>query len=209
MLGFIKKDLIMIKSNFKSLGIILVVYLVMAILGDMDISFILPFMSVMLMISTFSYDSFNKWDAYALTLPNGRRNSVKAKYLVTILVILLATILTAILSFIISLNNKNFSIQTMLPTLVGTIIGTLLIEIVMYPVIYKYGVEKARFIIIFIIFGIALAGGLIISFINNYNLLKYISFLKNYWVFIVIILTILFMYLSYRISLKIQLKKEY
>ena len=77
MLGLIKKDLLMIKSNIKTLFIILVVYGVMAYQGQMDLSFILPFMSVMIMISTFSYDAYNKWDAYASCLPNGRQNSVR------------------------------------------------------------------------------------------------------------------------------------
>ena len=77
MIGFIKKDLAMIKSNFKLMGILLFFYVVMGLLGEMDISFILPFMSVMIMISTFSYDNYNKWDAYSVTLPNGRKNESK------------------------------------------------------------------------------------------------------------------------------------
>ena len=68
MLGLIKKDLFMMKSNIKTLLIILVVYGVMAYQEQMDLSFILPFMSVMIMISTFSYDAYNNWDAYVLSL---------------------------------------------------------------------------------------------------------------------------------------------
>ena len=59
MIGFIKKDLAMIKSNFKLLGILIIVYAIMGLMGKMDISFILPFMCVMIMISSFSYDNYN------------------------------------------------------------------------------------------------------------------------------------------------------
>ena len=93
MLGFIKKDIAMIKSNFKLIGILIVVYTIMGLMGEVDISFILPFMSVMIMISTFSYDNYNNWDAYSISLPNGRKNSVKAKYIATILMILVVYLL--------------------------------------------------------------------------------------------------------------------
>ena len=60
MLGFIKKDLFLIKSNLKFLLILLVIYGIMAYQGQMDLSFLLPFMSVVLMMTTFNYDTYNK-----------------------------------------------------------------------------------------------------------------------------------------------------
>ena len=112
MLGFIKKDLAMIKSNFKILAILFILYAIMGFSGEMDISFILPFISVMLMLTTFSYDSFNKWDAYCVTLPDGRKNSVKAKYVATLVMILIITVITTILSILISYyNSKNVAIS--------------------------------------------------------------------------------------------------
>lgn len=44
MLGLLKKDIIMIKSNLKVLVIIFAVYILMYLQGSMDISFLLPFM---------------------------------------------------------------------------------------------------------------------------------------------------------------------
>ena len=66
MIGFIKKDLFMIKNSLKFIGIIFIIYLMMALTNTMDVTFLLPFLSVMLMISTFSYDDFNNWNAYAV-----------------------------------------------------------------------------------------------------------------------------------------------
>ena len=102
MIGLIKKDLAMIKGNFKFLAIFIILYFILGLMGKMDISFILPFMSVIIMISTFSYDNYNKWDAYVITLPKGRKNSVKSKYVTTILLVLILTIVTVLLSFIIT-----------------------------------------------------------------------------------------------------------
>ncbi len=73
MIGFMKKDIVMIKSNFKLIVVLVILYIAMGLMGDMDISFMLPFMCVMIMISSFSYDNYNKWDAYSISLPNGRK----------------------------------------------------------------------------------------------------------------------------------------
>ena len=203
------KDLAMIKSNFKLLAILIIVYAVMGLTGEMDISFILPFMSVMVMISSFSYDEFNKWDSYAATFPGGRKDSVRAKYLATILMILIITIITTSLSFIIAYNKtKTFDYEYIFLTTLGNIFGTILVLSFMYPIIYKLGIEKARIAIFVTIFGIAILGGILINYIDLATLLNGLAFLENYWVFIIIILGIVFLYGSYRLSLRFQLKKE-
>ncbi len=210
MLGFIKKDLAMIKSNFKILAILFILYAIMGFSGEMDISFILPFISVMLMLTTFSYDSFNKWDAYCVTLPDGRKNSVKAKYVATLVMILIITVITTILSILISYyNSKNVDFEIILLSMFANIFGTLIVLSFMYPIIYKLGIEKARISIFIIVFGIAIFGGFILNFIDISSILNTISFLQNYWKEIIIILEVLMLYFSYKISLEINLNKEF
>ena len=210
MIGFIKKDLAMIKSNLKLLGILIVVYAIMGLMGKMDISFIIPFMCVMIMISTFSYDNYNKWDAYSISLPNGRTNSVKSKYITTILMTLIVSIITVILAFIISyVNNTVINYEQILATMFGTVFGTLLVLTVMYPIIYKFGVEKARIGIFLIVFGTVIIGSLLANYIDITNLLKSLSFLKDYLIIILIIIALIMVYASYKISEKIFSKKEF
>ena len=210
MIGFIKKDLAMIKSNLKLLGILIVVYAIMGLMGKMDISFIIPFMCVMIMISTFSYDNYNKWDAYSISLPNGRTNSVKSKYITTILMTIIVSIITVILAFIISyVNTKVINYEQILVTMFGTVFGTLLVLTVMYPIIYKFGVEKARIGIFIIVFGTVIIGSLLANYIDITNLLKSLSFLKDYLIIILIIITLIMVYASYKISEKIFTKKEF
>ena len=133
MLGFIKKDLLMIKSNWKFLAILFIVYIFMSFSNQMDISFILPYMSVMVMISTFSYDTLNKWDNYATALPNGRKNLVKAKYVATVFVIILITFLTTILSILASfLHHDHVNFNMLLVTIISSIFATLLVQFIMY-----------------------------------------------------------------------------
>ena len=210
MIGFIKKDLAMIKSNFKLLGILIVTYSILGLLGKLDISFLLPFITVMIMISTFSYDNYNNWDAYSICLPKGRKNGVKAKYMATIIIILVISFITGIISLLISyLNFKVINYEQILITLLGTIFGTLLVITFMYPIIYKYGIEKARISIFLIIFGLFILIGFISKYIDFTFISNILSLLENYIIPIIIILMILMVYISYKISARIFWKKEF
>ena len=205
MLGFIKKDLLTIKSNLKILLVIFVVFAIMAFNGDMSISFLPPYMSVMIMMSTFSYDAYNKWDSYASTLPNGRKNIVTSKYLSTIILILCTTFIVFILGILCStLNNVKIDFLE----LFATIFATILCEAIMYPIIFKFGIEKARIGIFALIFGIILLGELLINYINVGKVLNSLSFFNNWWIIIFPLLVIIMLFSSYLISLKIYMKKE-
>lgn len=92
MLGLIKKDLLLIKANLKSMIIIFVIYIMLAFQGTFDVTFIIPIIGIMLFISTFSYDDFNNWNSYAVTLPNGRKNVVRAKYIVSIILMIILAV---------------------------------------------------------------------------------------------------------------------
>lgn len=210
MLGLIKKDLLMIRSNFKLLAILFFVYGVMAFQGEMDLSFLLPFMSVMIMISTFSYDNYNQWDAYAITLPDGRKNSVRAKYLATILLIIVTTMIITALAIIIAYaRTKVINFENIFSTLLGAIFATTLLLSFMYPVIYKFGVEKARIGLFVVVFGIAIISGIIVKLFDFESLFQALDMLNNYWLIIIPIVTILMVYLSCKISEGIYRKKEY
>ena len=210
MIGLIKKDLAMIKGNFKFLAIFIILYFILGLMGKMDISFILPFMSVIIMISTFSYDNYNKWDAYVITLPNGRKNSVKSKYVATILLILILTIVTVLLSFIITYCRYHIlDYEEILSLTTGSIFGTLLVLSFMYPIIYKFGVEKARIVICSLVFGIVILGSFIIKYIDLTGIIKILNIMQDYWIIVILLFSFLLVYASYRLSLKIYLKKEF
>ena len=209
MLGCIKKDLLMIKSNVKILVILLLIYIVMAFQGQMDLSFLLPFMSVMIMMSTFSYDSYNKWDAYAISLPDGRKNSVKAKYLSTIILIIITTVIITILSCIISYVKTNIiDLENIAATIVGSLFATVLLQSFIYPTMYKFGPEKARIGLMTIIFGVAIIGGFIVQYVDFSPIIKILNFIESYWIIVFLIAMILILYISYKISERIYFKKE-
>ncbi len=209
MLGFIKKDLLMIKGNLKSLVILFFIYSVMVFQGQIDSSFMLVYLSVILMMSTFSYDTYNKWDAYSITFPNGRKNNVRAKYCSTIILIVITAIIVTILSMTISYVSTNaIDFENIIGNLVGCTFATSLLVSFMYPPIYKFGLEKARIGIFLVIFGVSFAAGLIAKYVDFSSVIKMLDFIGDYLIVILPIAAILILYISYKISERIYFKKE-
>ena len=210
MLGLIKKDFLMLKGNFKTWLILLFVYIVMEFQESMSLAFLLPSMCLVTMLSTFSYDSYNKWDSYVCSLPDGRKNSVRAKYIATILLILVTVIITTILTIIIGYyRTKTINIESMGETIMGAIFATTLLQSIMYPAIYKFGIEKARIAIFIVVFGTALVGGVLSKYIDFESIIQGLAFLENYMMIIILIIIVVMLYISYKISEAIYNRKEY
>lgn len=210
MLGLIKKDFLMLRGNFKTWLILLFVYIVMAFQESMSLTFLLPFMSIVTMLSTFSYDSYNKWDAYVCSLPDGRKNSVRAKYIATILLILVTVLITTILTIIIGYyRTKTINLESMGETIIGAIFATTLLQSIMYPAIYKFGVEKARIAIFIVIFGTALVFGVLSKYIDFQSIIQELAFLDKCMMIIIPIIIVAMLCISYKISEAIYKRKEY
>ena len=210
MLGFIKKDLSIIKSNLKIILVLLLVYITLAITDTMDIAFIIPFMSLMLMISTFSYDTYNKFDAYAATLPNGRKNSVKGKYLTTLILVISSAILITIITMAIAYFKEGvLDFEYTLMNMFGVIFATGILITLLYPSMYKFGVEKARIGMFIIVFALAIIVGFMANFFDFADIITKLDALEKYFMIILPLLLIASLYLSYFISLKIYLSKEF
>lgn len=153
MKGLIKKDLLLLKNNWKTLILFIFVYLICSTEQDGIESFIIPFMTAMICMSTFNYDEYNKWDAYALTLPGKKDEIIKAKYLTALILIVVGVLVSFALSGILGFARGNFVLdQTIEYTLAGLASGLLVISI-MYPLIIKFGLEKGRLIIVGCSFG--------------------------------------------------------
>ncbi len=209
MYGLIKKDLLMIKQNLKILMLAFIIFLGMTIINESDMTFFLPFMAVMVSISTFSYDQFNKWDAYAVTLPNGRKNVVRAKYISTLIFIIISFIISIISLFIMEQCGINIDLNSSISELIYCLFVIFLIMIIMFPIMYKFGVEKGRIALFIITFGVT---GLVVLLSKNIHIdisSKIIDFFKNYYRVLIPVITCLLILISYKISERFYAKKEF
>lgn len=209
MLGLIKKDFLIIKGNSKLIIIMLFIFFIMALQGGFDISFVPPLVVVMLFISTFSYDEYNKWDAYAITLPNGRKTIVKSKYIANLILIALSIIITLLLNCLVGIINNKLEFNNFISTLIGGSFATILIQAIMLPLIFKFGIEKGRILLFVLIFSITGITGIFSKIIKLNIPTNIITFFNTYWFVIIPIILVIAILISYKISEKIYLKKEF
>lgn len=210
MLGLIKKDFLLIKANSKSMIIIFIIYLMMAFQGTFDVTFIVPIIGIMLFISTFSYDDFNNWNSYAVTLPDGRKNVVIAKYIASIiLTIILGAVALAIGVGIGYAKTNSINLDETISALMGTVLSSVIIISLLYPIVFKFGATNGRIILFAVVFGIAGIGALISNFIDMTPVINMINELDNYALIAIPIISIILLGISYLISNKIYQNKEF
>ena len=210
MLGLIKKDFLLIKANLKSMVIIFIVYLILAFQGTFDVTFIVPLIGIMLFISTFSYDDFNNWNSYAVTLPNGRKNVVRAKYIASIiLTVILGVIALAIGVGISHTKTNSINLDEIISSLMGTMLSSVIIISLLYPIVFKFGATNGRIILFAVVFGIAGIGALIAQFVDTTPIINMINRLDSYSLIAIPIISVILIGISYLISNKIYQNKEF
>ena len=210
MLGLIKKDFLLIKANSKSMIIIFIIYLMMAFQGTFDVTFIVPLIGIMLFIPTFSYDDFNNWNSYAVTLPDGRKNVVRAKYIASIIL----TIILGIVSLAIGVGidyakTNSINLDETISSLMGTVLSSVIIISLLYPIVFKFGATNGRIILFAVVFGIAGIGAFIAQFVDMTFIINMINRLDSYALVAIPIISVILLGISYLISNKIYQSKEF
>lgn len=210
MLGLIKKDFLLIKANSKQMVIIFIVYLMLAFQGTFDATFIVPLIGIMLFISTFSYDDFNNWNSYAVTLPDGRRNVVRAKYIASIiLTVILGAVALAISAGISYTKTNSINVDEIMSSLMGTMLSSVIIISLLYPSVFKFGATNGRIILFAVVFGAAGIGALIAQFVDMTSIINIINRLDNYSLIAIPIISVILLGISYLVSNKIYQRKEF
>ena len=210
MTGFIKKDLLLVKANLKMLMVFTIVFVILAITGTFDLTFVLPFLSIMVFVTTFSYDDYNGWNAYAVSMPGGRKICIKGKYVASVILIILLTLISMIITYLVHLiNGDNMSLlELSFPAAISVLSVSLTVSL-MYPVIIKFGSTNGRiwlFVIIFIIIG---GLGLLSNYVDLSFLDDGMRFFEKNLLWVVPVVSALMMLISYFISEKIFKNKEF
>ena len=216
MKGLIIKDLCVIKNQMKTLLLVLAFFVIFSIINE-DATFILfliPFYMIMILITTFNYDEFNKWDSYCNSLPLSRKEIVKSKYILFNATSLIVLILGVLASFIIPNFIENTTFESIYASIIGVAFGICLVISLLIPFYYKFGSQKGRIMLFLTVAILALLIGTITSLdvFNNIELMNIINSLNNLslgmFTLLLIIVTIIIMTISYYISVKIYSNKE-
>lgn len=187
-----------------------IVFVLLAITGTFDLTFVLPFLSIMVFVTTFSYDDYNGWNAYAVSMPGGRKICIKGKYVASVILIILLTLISMIITYLVHLiNGDNMSLlELSFPAAISVLSVSLTVSL-MYPVIIKFGSTNGRiwlFVIIFIIIG---GLGLLSNYVDLSFLDDGMRFFEKNLLWVVPVVSALMMLISYFISEKIFKNKEF
>ncbi len=213
MIGLLVKDIYNLGKNVKQLSISLVLFFVLAVnmKSASYLVFMMLLLSSMLVLTSLSYDEMAKWDKYALTMPIKRSELVKGKYILFLLLTSISTIISNVVGMILTTIFELESVKELLFTSVSATSGIILLYSILFPVIFKLGVEKGR-IMIYVIFAIPAivlsAGAQFLKKLNINITIPTIEELLKYWFFLPIILIVV-VYISYLISVGVYEKKEF
>lgn len=214
MKGLILKDILFVKNFSKMIFVLVIAFAIMGYNGDgYSIAFYLPFIAIMISLTTFNYDTFNNWDTYLLSFPIKRKEIVKAKYIFAFLTVILSMILAFLFVFLTMCLKQFFVFDGMLLQFGVGLFTVLLVISFTYPLIYKFGSEKGRIWLFVIFFGIGAVLCLFGYIMNALHItIPYhdiLPFIKTYGISIGGVIMLFLFYLSYKISCHIYEKKEF
>ena len=208
--SLILKDFISLKSYSKSLAIIIGFFTIITFTND-ELSFlsgmIILIMS-MLPITSFSYDQHAKWDLFSQTLPVSRKQLVMSKYVLGIISIVAGAILAILLNVAVLLV-KSLEVDIWYLILANSLIAlvALLYLSILIPLVYKFGVEKSRLLTIVVlaipsVLAIALSkAGVSIPVLDEITPAIVVA--------IGLVFVVCVMLISYVISVRIYMNKEF
>ena len=213
MKGLILKDLYNLKNNGKSIIFVLVVFSFVSF-SQNNIGFLIGYtilLGSMLVINTMSYDNIAKWDKYALTMPVTRRDVVLSKYMVSIIVIFIGAVLATVLGFAQGINKHNLNVIEIFTVNGAALAGGFFFISIMLPVIYKFGVEKSRVLILLVFLapaGVVIGRSKLGKLKFSPLAIQYMHIALQYLPIIILVMTILIMVVSYCISFKVYENKD-
>lgn len=206
MKGLLLKDILTLKNYARTLGAVIAIYLVSGIAWNNIYFFagMSGILCVMMVMSSFSYDNYAKWDKYGASLPVTRADMVGAKYLLALSMTGLGAIITSLMYVIFVLVRKD-DLSALLPIVLGTTATGVFLVSILLPSIYQFGAEKAR--LVMMIAGVLIA--LVIT-LGAWLLPEEIDFSAAKMLLLVMlpIVEIAGFYLSYKLSCRIYSGKE-
>ena len=206
MKALLLKDILVMKQQGKMYLLILVIYSIYSFLlkdSSMIITMIALF-GFMTMFNSFSYDEKSKWNLFALSTTISRNDIVVGKYLFNLVITIGFSLLFLPVILFLAINSDVGLIESLKLIAIVSCISVVIANITL-PVIFKFGIEKAR-IATMLIFVIPVLAPYVMQFIPSDFVIPPI--IANYLPMISGILLLLFTYFSIKLSMKILKSKD-
>lgn len=147
MTSLVLKDILNLQSYLRTIFVFVIFYTVLSFtMADVSlVAGMLIILFAMIPISSFSYDQQAKWDVFSQTLPVTRKQIVQGKYIVALLFIVLGFVLSFVITVIATvLKGETLDLMELLIGNGMIALTGLILLAIMIPLIYKFGVEKSR-----------------------------------------------------------------
>ena len=202
MKALLRKDLYVLSTTLKSTLLLWMIFPLVALFSPENSSFILytGLIAGTLSSTLISYEEREKWPMFVGTLPISKKQVVTARYAFTLLMIIAATLIGAVIFLTYVLRGSPEYASPAL--LVQNFATSLLMPSLLLPVTYRFGVEKGRYFVMFVIIFVAIGSQQFVSQFSN------ISNLAGYFAPMMIIVSLALFAASYALSVKWYTAKE-
>lgn len=210
MKSLILKDLYNISHNSKTMILILIIMgaFFIPMSGPVSYVAITTMICSMMVVTTFSFDDTVKWNRYALVMPVTRKDIVISKYIGLLLFSLCGLVIGIIGSFGAEVFTHNIIVIETLLSGIASLGIALIFGSIIIPLLFRYGAEKARMLMILCFLIPAGIGYVIMNIAQRFNLsLSDTGLLSNLLWFVPLII-IAFVLISVKISTRIFGKVE-
>ncbi len=213
--GLLYKDLLNLTPTLKYVAFMALIFCVVFIpLGnELPVYIILIMFGALLPTTAISFDTAARWDKYAVSLPVTRREIVAARYQLMVGGICVAGIISLIIAvaMMILMPGEGIFLPYFSPLMLMVLFVAcgLLLGSIALPLTLKFGVEKMRYIIMVI----ALTPVVVIFGMSFFADLSGITptdpVLMPVIIGVLLAVTAIFVYVSFRLSVRIYAKKEF
>lgn len=213
MKGLILKDMCNVKSYGKQYGIIMLFMIAWGVMMK-NISFISIYailLGGLLVLTSISLDEMVHFEKLLFTMPVSRKQYVLSKYLLLLILMSAAIVLASVVSLLQSIATGESFVESIIIIIPSAGVFALTYAVT-FPVIFKKGVEKARYVYIFTML---LIGAAIFGMVKLVTLLGVdVNALEEQldpFVFAVgiILFCIAALFISYRFSVSAIMKREW
>ena len=150
MRGLLQKDLYVMLGQGRTYLVLVAFYLVLTLVGAFDASFFSGFIVLvmtMLPMSTFTYDDMARWPKFAAATPAGRRGVVQGKYLFALCTLAASVVALLVMDLVYCAGRGGFSqLPDILVAGAACAVVGLFMDLILIPILFKFGSEKGRFV---------------------------------------------------------------
>lgn len=150
MKGLLLKDILSLRKYMRTLLLMAAVYAALTYFVDSSafLSGMIVLMCAMVPVTSFTLDHQAGWNVYELSLPISRKDIVRGKYLLALLFTLFGAGIAIAVGLLFSVLNRGISLPETLTLSYALFAVGLIFASILLPLVFKFGPEKARLMVI-------------------------------------------------------------